>query len=116
MYGTRTVCDNKLPNDEVNSWVGQGRPALRISYLVRYTSDSPTERGHASSFGLGQALLRVDNPHREQLGQQLLRHFYPELVARIQGLGRGSEREQPHARIRLPAAINPSGDFRREKC
>ena len=40
MYGTRTVCDNKLPNDEVNSWVGQGRqacaPSVRSEFRTWY--------------------------------------------------------------------------------
>lgn len=55
---------------------------------------SPAESGHASSLGLGQALLGVDDPHREELGQQLLRHLYPELVAGVQGLRRKAAREE----------------------
>lgn len=56
--------------------------------------NSPAESGHASSLGLGQALLGVDNPHREELGQQLLRHLYPELVAGVQGLRRKAARAE----------------------
>ena len=59
--------------------VGERRCSWGVGYI-------PAESGHADGLCLRQALLCVDNPHREQLFQQLLRHFYPKLIARIQCL------------------------------
>lgn len=94
-----SAADNHLLS-AIRAWPCLARSALVIAHGViervtkreekdRAVEDlmvSPAERRHAGGLRLSQAFLRVDDPHRKQLFQQLFSHLYPEFVARIQGL------------------------------
>ena len=74
------------------------------------TAIVPAECRYADRLGLRQARLRVDHSHREKLGQQLLRHFHPKLVACVQRLHhtRCSPRMIKHGgeRVRFAAIVD----------